>query len=218
MSSCPSAVKYASLSSYIARVGALLDPLPAPRTRPIFRTGPNITTPTLRSDRENRILLYPGCFNPPHHDHTALLWHIFLCTHTSTIAAMIFPVDEVDGKRFTNINGRTFELSRYQRSQLWQDEILGRFSWVCSVGELQYPEFRYMVERLAWAEGFQIQFVSTHGADQFEDGELPSSDSVITSDVTRPIEFVNDRGYDNMTQLENCRPWKKNAISNSTGL
>jgi hypothetical protein len=87
--------------------------------------GPNATTRTLRSNHENRNLLVSNRFNTSYIDHTALLWYIFLCTDTSTIAAMIFTVEGVGGRGFTNVDGQSFDLSRYRCSQLF---------WVASLG------------------------------------------------------------------------------------
>jgi hypothetical protein len=102
MSSTTPEVKQASLSTYILLAEASTLPSSSPRTRPIFNTAFGISTPILKTDRENRIILYPGCFNPLHLGHKALLWHTYLSTDSHTIAAMILPVDDVSEKTYTD--------------------------------------------------------------------------------------------------------------------
>jgi hypothetical protein len=55
--------------------------------------------------------------------------------------------------------------------------------------------------------------MSMFGADHFMSGDLPGSESMMTSDVTRHITLANDRDYKNMTRLVKCRPWKEKVQS-----
>ncbi|KAH6640810.1 glycosyl hydrolase [Chaetomium tenue] len=52
--------------------------------------------PQLHRHRPNRILLFPGCFNPPHLAHHALLQQAFTRTQTDlrVVAAMVLPPDD----------------------------------------------------------------------------------------------------------------------------
>jgi hypothetical protein len=68
-----SGIKHALLSHYIALAESHFPSLPS-RTTLVFSHIPEITPSTLYSDRENRILFYPGCFNPPYAGHATLLW------------------------------------------------------------------------------------------------------------------------------------------------
>jgi hypothetical protein len=58
----------------------------------IFDRGGSRFPPCLRSDRLNRILLYPGASNPPHHNHLAILRH---GSEYNVIAATVIPIDDV---------------------------------------------------------------------------------------------------------------------------
>jgi hypothetical protein len=210
MALAPIEVKQAPLSDYILRAEALEVVNPPTRRDPLFKPAPNVSPPTLRSDRKNRILVYPGCFNPLHHGHIALLWRTFLCTDDHTIATLIVPMDDanVARKAATEGSGKSFILTHYQRSQLWQDPILNRFAWVYPGDLHDYTEFRTKVAELAAADGFRLNFVTCYGSDHFEDGRVPGSRSVATSDVTRAVEFVSHGGR-RLKKLDDCRPWKK---------
>jgi hypothetical protein len=129
-------VKRALLSHYILLAEAQLTPHP-PRTIPVFSSISGVTAPTLQNDRENRILFYPGCFNPPHAGHAALLWHTYLLTDASTIAVFIYylPDESLSSKENTSKkSGKDFILPHFQRRQLWKDDILSRFTWVFPSG------------------------------------------------------------------------------------
>ena len=146
------------LEDYIHRAYEEMQGFPDPSPR-IFTRSPG---PVLQRGRENRIIIYPGCFNPPHTGHAALLWHTYLNTDANTIAAMIFALSDdcLDSKdHVTDNKGKAFMLSHYQRRELWKDDVLGRFAWV-------FPEddddrldlFMATVKRLAKSDGFKSPF------------------------------------------------------------
>jgi hypothetical protein len=72
-------------------------------TDTIFARRPDHQPPMLRRDRVNRILLYPGAFNPPHQGHMTLVHSAMLNTGAdwNFIATLILPRDGdfVEGKR-----------------------------------------------------------------------------------------------------------------------
>ncbi|KAK3297630.1 uncharacterized protein B0H64DRAFT_441077 [Chaetomium fimeti] len=64
-------------------------------TTTIFGTSPAHRRPQLRRHRPNRVLLYPGCFNPPHVAHSALLRRAFESTpDLGVVAAVVLPLDD----------------------------------------------------------------------------------------------------------------------------
>jgi hypothetical protein len=210
VASAPIEVKQAPLSDYILRAEALEVVDPPTRLYPLFKPILNVSPPTLRSDGENRILVYPGCFNPPHHGYVSLLWHPFLCTDDHTIATLIVPMpdDSVARKAATEGSGKSFILTHYQRSQLWQDPFLNRFTWVYPGDLDDYTEFRTRAVELAAQDGFRLNFITCYGSDHFEDGRVPGRRSVVSSDVARAIEFVSHGGR-RLKKLKDCWPWKK---------
>jgi len=185
---------------------------PSPR---IFTRSPG---PELQRGRENRIVIYPGCFNPPHAGHAALLWHTYLNTDANTIAVMIFALSDdcLDSKdHVTDNKGKAFILSHYQRRELWKDEVLGRFAWV-------FPEddddrldmFMATVKRLAKLDGFKVSFPTLYGGDHITQKSMANGlwgwdgRTCVSSDVTRPMDFVPEDGSC-LLQLEECEKWKE---------
>ncbi|KAI4918970.1 hypothetical protein J4E85_009760 [Alternaria conjuncta] len=185
---------------------------PSPR---IFTRSPG---PELQRGRENRIVIYPGCFNPPHAGHAALLWHTYLNTDANTIAVMIFALSDdcLDFKdHVTDNKGKAFILSHYQRRELWKDEVLGRFAWV-------FPEddddrldmFMATVKRLAKLGGFKVSFPTLYGGDHITQKSMANGlwgwdgRTCVSSDVTRPMDFVPEDGS-GLLQLEECEKWKE---------
>jgi hypothetical protein len=214
LSTNPAGVKRALLSHYILLAEAQLTNHP-PRTTPVFFTVSGVTAPTLQSDRENRILFYPGCFNPPHAGHAALLWHTYLLTDASTISVLVFylPDESLSSKENTsNKEGKDFILTRFQRRQLWKDEILSRFTWIFpsdSGDDVQL--FMRLVQRLAWRDGFELAFPTLYGGDHISKEEVPCGwygGTCVVSDVTRAVDFAPQNGGD-LLPLETCGRWKK---------
>jgi hypothetical protein len=202
------------LEDYIRRAYTAIPGFPEPSSR-IFTRSPG---PELQHGRENRIILYPGCFNPPHAGHAVLLWHTYLNTDANTIAVMIFALRDgiLDCKdHVADDKGNKFILSHYQRRQLWQDDVLGRFAWVIPVDcgkELRV--FIATVKQLAEADGFRISFPMLYGGDHITREKMAEDlwgwdgGTCIGSDVTRPMDFVPEDGRD-LIQLEDCDKWKK---------
>lgn len=210
-------VKTAPLEHYIAFASRECLKRPSP-TR-IFRHAAGVSPPTLRSDQENRVLIFPGAFNLPHLGHTGLLWHIYLSLSPATIAAIILPMRQssVSKKKLTKAvnlkDKRTFMLSPHQRRQLWQDEALGRFVWVwpedcCD----RSSEFLRCVQSMAGEDGFNVDFPSIHGGDHMRsfqrDGRTGCGlGSVVSSDAGRAVDFVKGR-YDDV-RLPHCGEWRE---------
>jgi hypothetical protein len=69
-------VRTAPLEHYITL--ASRDCLQRPTPTAIFRHATEVPPPILRSDQDNRVLIFPGAFNPSHLGHATLLWHIYL--------------------------------------------------------------------------------------------------------------------------------------------
>lgn len=91
---CPAASpKFADLGWYIGKVYYGGKAMPGDD---IFARGlSHNSPPRLRSDRMNRIIVYAGCFNPPHVGHQALLTYVFNhCKDINVVAAVIIPADD----------------------------------------------------------------------------------------------------------------------------
>ena len=218
-------IKTANLEDYILLAERIC--LPRYPRQQIFRRAPHVQSPTLRSDRENRVLVFPGSFNPPHLGHAALLWHTYLCLDDKTIAAMILPMRTASAsaskKKLTKAanprDGRAFKLSSHQRAQLWQDEVLSRFIWVWPADGCEGSSaFLRCMQKLTEADGFKLAFPSLHGGDHFKrfrpGGDLGwGTGSVVTSDMGRRVDFIKEP-IENVT-LPDCKKWKMMRASKS---
>jgi hypothetical protein len=178
-------------------------------TAPIFSN--QLVAPRLYTDRQNRILIFRGCFNPPHLGHLELLAHVFLRTDCRTIAAIIHPVG-LGGCRKQNatVKGRAFSLNQNERTTLLHDEVLSRFSWVY-IDELDSSsQFRKAMKRLAKADGYELAFTYLSGSDHWDldDDTSACSGLSITSDVTRLSVLVQD-GRTEPERLSGCSRWRK---------
>ncbi|KAH6882567.1 hypothetical protein BKA58DRAFT_21586 [Alternaria rosae] len=181
----------------------------------IFSRSPG---PDIQCDRDNRIIIYPGCFNPPHVGHAALLWHAYLNMDANTIAVMIFALrdDSLDSKdHITDDKGKAFILSHYQRRQLWKDDVLGRFAWVFPAHDTNKLDiFMATIKRLAKADGFKVSFQTLYGGDHISQKTMAEGRrgwdgrTCIGSDLTRPVNFVPEDGGD-LLQLDGCDKWKR---------
>jgi hypothetical protein len=161
----------------------------------VFGKSSTASMPMVEKARINRVILFVGCFNPPHRAHLELLCHAFLRTDNVTIAAMIMPTDTLGAKDNTRVNRSYLNLSKNHRTQLWDDEVLSRFAWVWPGKLSEVEHFCDTMKSLTKADGLSMEFTSVHGPDHsvWEADNWGWGDgSVITSDITRPVEFLDD--------------------------
>src|SRR5271156_2536330 len=79
--------------------------------------------PLLSKDKVNRVLIYPGSFNPPHVGHLSVLRHAFESSpDLNIVAGVVVPaiVEQIGEKNYRS--RRHLVLSREQRSELWKRE------------------------------------------------------------------------------------------------
>lgn len=213
------ATRLAPLEHYIvlAEQASLGSEAPSRPQNRVFERANGVQGPVLRSDHENRILIYPGSFNPPHQGHASLLWHAYLATDAHTIAVLILNMDtsSLGEKTATEEDGKEFLLTVQQRSQLWRDSLLDRFTW-------SYPSedpdnilhFAGHLVELCAKDGFRIYMPSLHGGDHMnkqDDGCGWGMGTVIGSDIGRPVHFVKGEYEDVRLDLEYSKKWKKMA-------
>lgn len=199
------------LSEYIRRASN------SPRTRtelsePIFLQSDEwFTEPTLRRNRPNRIIVFAGCFNPPHLGHLELLVHIYLRADSETIAAMMMPISDVlQEKNGDELRGEAFQMTKCERMELLEDPVLRRFCWMYRGRSRDVEDFQREVVRCAAEDGYQIEFVSLVGSDHISDDERPSGwglHGLMTSDITRPSMLLS-RGRVSPRLIYGCWPWR----------
>lgn len=214
MSPANMATKTKYLASYIEK-SHYKDSASVWLNRPIFDYGITHYPPCLRSDRTNRILLYPGSFNPPHHGHLELLQHGFARSGYDIIAAIVIPLDDERLDRKCRAQGENLMFSKKQRVELWRGKYWpSDWFWVYDHTEQEWTEFRRLLTKNITDDGFDLSFVLLCGPDYVQLRELPSPMSwdckdIIVSNVGRPADFISSAG---LVTLENCEPWEKAAL------
>lgn len=196
----------ASLEKYI------LDAMPGGPHKPsrLFHDVPGRAPPTLARGRTNRILLYNGCFNPPHRGHLALLEQAF--HHGGEDLHMIAAVVLVASDAYLRWKARggvrdAVPLSVAQRVQLWQGALLeekhehtfststSTSSWCLVHPEEDWWRVTQHLEAALERDGFAVEWVRVAGGDKVTrhiqaHGEWGCR-TLITSDVCRPVDFFS---------------------------
>ncbi|KAL8715601.1 MAG: hypothetical protein Q9220_000937 [cf. Caloplaca sp. 1 TL-2023] len=167
-----------------------------------FRLGPS--APQLYKDRINRLLLYYGCFNPPHGGHLRLLRHVFYHgTHGLDVcAAIIHPSANASCEKKLQREGNGFILGREERCMLWKRDLcFPHWAWVYEGGNGSYNGFLERLQRVADEDGFKIEYVRLSGpvSDDPENPPGPEllvrgSENYIISDAARTAKYQRSSG------------------------
>ncbi|KAE9974887.1 hypothetical protein EG328_003554 [Venturia inaequalis] len=180
-------------------------------TRPVqprsfFRT-PS-TSPRLKQGVTNRILVFRGCFNPPHIAHLNLLRYVYLraASEFNIVAALIVALPDYSCTiKFQDPTDESLLFSWEERKTLWEQDS-------------QFPDWACVIELDKWSnwvkpglltetikDGFEVKFVHVLGPDHIAHKEgYDYVGETMTSDTGRRANFV---GLEGMLDLPNCSPW-----------
>lgn len=172
--------------------------------------------PMLRRDCINRIIIFSGCFNPPSRAHLELLCHAYLRTDMNTIAAIVVPTDDEDDKQHADVC--SFE--KLERVELWEDDILGSFTWAWKGSTKFLLQFLRKLRLCADEDGFKVDFTNLHGPDHsiiLKGTRGQPIHSAISSDITLPSQFlVNAQSpFDLPDHVEGWSAWSRAALPES---
>jgi hypothetical protein len=200
----------------------------------IFDQGLTHRRPRLHLGRVNRILLYPGCFNPPHIAHERLLSHAFAGTQDlNVIAAIVLPLD---GARVADkcsradplpllidsiMSGgraRHLVLSEKQRVWLWnggweRTVVPHDWRWAYDGAEAEWEGFRARLVAAVEPDGFELEFVCLVGADYVSRGVPFPWDlawdckGIVVGEVGRRANFVSGDLRGKLEPLVMCEKW-----------
>lgn len=199
--------KIADLEDYVNRAGWS-------KLGGIFDQDETNYRPQLDSDRVNRVLLYPGSFNPPHAGHQALLNHVLEnCHDINVIAAFILPLDENRVQDKCDRLGQSLVLTKVERAHLWQGYTPSPWYTVYSRSELEWHWFRKDLEKVTARDGFRLRFVLLYGPDLIRVNEdrrwhrAWDCDEIVTSNVARAADFTTPGRH--LVSLEGCHGWER---------
>ncbi|KAH7255369.1 uncharacterized protein BKA55DRAFT_537782 [Fusarium redolens] len=198
------------LADYIERINETDQTSSQTTARP-FNNNTATQHPLIRG-RVNRILLFPGSFNPPHQGHLNLLKHVFYNAgqDLNIIAAIIINTDDERLKMKMDKRETGIVLSREQRADLWRgDGIPVDWAWVYDNSEASWAGFRTKLVNELKRDGIDLKFVLLFGPDAITaaGGYNPvcwDCGDAITSDISRPVDF---RYPNTLRQLAGCTPW-----------
>jgi cytidyltransferase-like protein len=197
----------ADLGCYIAKCRYSQYGYPTDR---IFDVGITHRRPLLQRNRINRILLYPGCFNPPHNGHLALLTRAFATGQdVNIVAAIILPLDDDAVNAKCRALGSGLVFTKEERVRLWRGYVPHDWYWIYDQDLRQWSSFRRLLTDIITQDGFDIDFAVLAGPDHIKQGSLPCTpwdcDEIIVSDVGRAADFVTTSS---ILQLKDCETWE----------
>ncbi|KAK1599318.1 uncharacterized protein LY79DRAFT_683322 [Colletotrichum navitas] len=181
----------AELGKYIAKCRSKRHPA-------VFNTDKQ---PLLKKGQKNRVLVYAGCFNPPHLGHYNILRRAFEGSRDiNVIAAIILPLDDNSLEAKCKRKGQSLVLSKSERAHLWRSDA--RFMpewWVHSSSTDRWDRLRRRLEKAVEVDGFEIQFTAVLGPDyvaRYEryDGYCWDCHETITSDAGRSSDLLKPDG------------------------
>jgi len=182
--------------------------------KPIF--GAEITgyTPTLKHGRVNRVLLYPGCFNPPHKGHLALLTQGYHRSGSdlNIVAAIVIPLNnEMLSAKF-GLTGENLQLSQHERVRLWRGHRPSSWFWVYDETlKKDWGSFQRALVTAATSDGFNLEFALLCGPDHVAPNVISphawGCNTIVVGEADRPATFNPILGLPPQ-RLQNCHPWE----------
>ncbi|KAI9155449.1 Terpene cyclase ascF [Paramyrothecium foliicola] len=169
-------------------------------------------SPMLQPGVVNRILLFPGAFNPPHKGHLELLSFVYsnAGADLNVVAAIVIPTDDSKLRLKTSEEKRPLVLSKEQRVSSWNNSGIPKDCvWIYDRSEQSWHDFRQRLEAKVKADEIDLKFIFLGGPDYIGYKALYDPASwgcvdVITSDISRLVDF---RCPYSMRQLPGCGPW-----------
>ncbi|KAL8846252.1 MAG: hypothetical protein Q9221_008642 [Calogaya cf. arnoldii] len=177
--------------------------------------------PQLDRTRTNVILVFHGCFNPPHRGHLAVLWHAYhqLAKELNIVAAIIIPgPDEGLHDKYRHLGTETLVLPLKYRARLWnEDPHFPPWAWVFTeYTELPggYGALEKNIKALASKDRCRVRFADLRGPDcgtQYSFREM-----TVISNIAR--EAIWDRqGLVEGFRPRGFGPWKVDVRLPSAG-
>lgn len=170
--------------------------------------------PLLRQHGINRILFYPGSFNPPHKGHVQLLRHAFENAGEDLHIAggVILPIDDERLQNKMRAKQYGFVLKKAQRIELLEKSGMpGNTFWVFGFSEKDWTSFQAALIQVCSKAKLDVKLVMLAGPDGVKIEGAPdpvywNCPDVITTDVSRSANFRTPNG---LVQISDYQGWSR---------
>lgn len=180
--------------------------------RGVFKSTPSNGRPTLQSDRPNRIIIFRGCFNPPHVAHEALLRFAYeQSKDMNIIAAIVYPVDESSVKYKCQHQEGGLVFTKQERVRLWGGDEPHEWRWVFDQEHYGFGQFLARLKNSIIQDGFELEYATLIGPDHVHPGYVPRWDdwgcsTIITGNSGREAGFLTP--YGELLRMLGAEEWK----------
>ncbi|KAI9668926.1 MAG: hypothetical protein M1829_005238 [Trizodia sp. TS-e1964] len=164
----------------------------------VFNASTTHPQPMLRSDRPNKILLYPDSFNPPHLGHFELLRHGFFKSGAdmNLIAAIVLPLNDSSLERKVNNDDDPLIFTQEERIRLWTgDTPQHQWFWAFDSCISKWAAFRRLLSSLIQRDRFDFDWVALVGPDHIHVDVVQQGiwgcNKMLVSDCGRKASFLS---------------------------
>ncbi|KAL7620705.1 hypothetical protein AAE478_009700 [Parahypoxylon ruwenzoriense] len=204
-----------------------VDPASRKPIQTVKRTTEPETAPLLRRDRTNHVIVYNGCFNPPHRGHLANLRHAYQHSggDMNVVGAIVLVAPDAYlawkmGPDYSDPRDHEapLRLAEAQRVRLWRAGLAelgaGEEHWCFVLPESGWVRASQKLEAALAEARFCVEFVRLAGGDKVSVAYQQHGvwgATTVTTDISRPLDFYagGGSGSGDPVRLNNHGPWRR---------